>query len=242
MLNASGKRVVLVGPDGKQLRKLRKGSSQIKVYNDELKPLGYVRWRLERSVSAAKSNQKNAAHTAAKSDTENADDTPVADSDGSQPKKPSTRVEIKSLGSPESLTILAAQASSDSTHIVEVSEHFRIVRQPPVGEPDAQYTWTVFGPDKNMVGVFEKLENSEWRLSTGAKRKSDAMGAREFRANFRVQNDASGGRMQVIRGGKIVATVKFGELAPVELLALQLDDLPLLERISVGVWLAHNVP
>src|SRR5690554_367 len=57
-LDASGKRVLIVDAQGSQQVKLRKRRDQIKVYGEDLKALGYVRW------SVAKPDDKSAAPVA----------------------------------------------------------------------------------------------------------------------------------------------------------------------------------
>jgi|GEM_PF-6729223 len=206
-LDASGKRVLIVDARGSQQVKLRKRRDQIKVYGEDLKALGYVRW------SAAPSQAKPGG--------------PVS-------------VRVHALGSPDPVPILEVERPDASGRIVELDGHFRIVEQWSAPKSDAPSAWQILGPDKKVIGIFQKSGESEWQLLTNPRDGSAA--DKNFEADFRVKDPKAGERMKLLRDKKVVATVEFGALSALELLALQLDALPRLQRVSVGVWLTQNAP
>jgi len=210
-LNSSGKRVLIVDADGERLAKLRKRRDQIKVYGDDLEALGYVRW--DRPAPAA----------------------PTSASQGP------IGVRVKALGSKDILEIVAVDESSDAQRVFELPGRFRIVEQPPAAGVSAHSAWKILGPEGELLGIFSKSGDEEWRLLTDLKGEGTGEGLAKFEADYRVKEVDSGAeRLELRRDGNVIASIRFGELSALEFLALTLEKLPRLERVSVGVWLTNN--
>lgn len=210
-LDSSGKRVLIVDADGERVAKLRKRRGQIKVYGDDLKALGYVRW--DRPKPAAPTSASNGPFG----------------------------VRVKALGSEDILEIIAVDGSSEAPRVFELPGRFRIVMQPPAAGSEAHRSWKILGPEGELLGIFNRSGDAEWQLLTDLIQGGAGEGGAEFEADYRVKEVDSGAeRLELRRDGKVVASIRFGELSALEFLALKLDKLPALERVSVGVWLANN--
>lgn len=202
LLDASGKRVLIVDAQGRQQVKLRKRRDQIKVYGEDLKALGYVRWG-------------------------------GADAPGEP-----VSVRVHALGSPQPVALREVERPDGAGRMVELDGYFRIIEQLTGPRAEAPSAWRVLGPDHSVIGIFQKTAESEWQLLSDPVEPSAA--EMQFEADYRAEEVAAGERMKLVRDKEVVATVEFGALSAPELLALQLDELPRLQRVSLGVWLTQN--
>lgn len=84
--------------------------------------------------------------------------------------------------------------------------------------------WAVFGVDGELIGSFER-DADKWRLRE------------DYGEGPVLHAEPAGGRTVVGAGDEAVLTAPAGELADVEVLALALPELGLLERALVGAWL-----
>lgn len=195
MLNASGRRVMLVSPDGTPTRKLRKRHQRVKVYDENLVALGQVRWY------------------------------PLEDAQN--PAARAATVELTRLSGAERWATRAAQAPVGERTTVTMPGHFRIENE--------QSRWLIFGDDDQQVATFQRSKDGDWLMRPGA-----ALAPDDDAAVFRVTSDASG-VARVERAAAAVAQLQVGQLAPVEMLALQVPGLNPLAQVALGVWLHQNI-
>lgn len=90
--------------------------------------------------------------------------------------------------------------------------------------------WAVSGKDDKPVGVFEKGEgNDEWTLQPA-----------DNGQPYEATRDAR--TWTIEQGGEKLLELRARDMTRLEVLALQLEGLPTLERVAVGTWMQRARP
>lgn len=90
----------------------------------------------------------------------------------------------------------------------------------------ADHGWAVFGKGDAHVGVFEKGDGDTWTLRPA------------HGPAYKAKRD--GRTWMVTQGEQTVIELRARDMERLEVLALRLDGLPMLERVAVGVWMARG--
>jgi hypothetical protein len=90
--------------------------------------------------------------------------------------------------------------------------------------------WAVFGPDAELVGLFERAERDSWSLR------------RDYGDGAAIEAKTSPTSSSLMRDGKKILEDKSGRLSALELLAFELEGIPTLHRVAVGAWMEHARP
>lgn len=139
----------------------------------------------------------------------------------------------------------SAPAASEARAIVDVKRVDRPAETSRIESVDGDFEmrgrfriersnggWAVRVDDSGLVGVFESVADGRW----------------EFRRSYQAAEPWTVERGQpsvpasIVRGGETVAHSRGGELSELELLAFELQELSLLERAAIGVWLEKARP
>lgn len=230
MFSASGRRVVVTAADGSVARKLRKRHQRVKVYDENLAALGHVRWYVQQpQPSDVRSNhaqeggaQSNDAQTADARTVDAQDPSALAGS----ALAGNTQVEISRIVGTERWVSHDAQPSVVGRRAVTIPGYLRV-------END-QNRWVVFDDAGQQLATFERSKEGEWSM------RPHAAAPTPDAATLHVTQDAPGGA-KLLRESAPVAQLQVGQLAPVEMLAMQVPGLNPLAQVALGVWLHQNI-
>lgn len=231
-LNSRGQRLIISGADKKTALKLRKRRSEFKLYDEALKPLGFVRWE--------------SAHKPGEEPDERSDDGKESSPDTAAPlplNSPAS-VSIKHLKSNKIEALSSIDPRPGANLSAALKGRFEI-------DEYADY-WQVLDHRGKEIARFERLENQNWRLLLD----DDISGLEEGAPREFMTRESDAGELRVVGLGAqapadadradgeeaLRLQLSLPAMHPAELLAFELPGLSRLEQLSVGVWLAKRAP
>jgi hypothetical protein len=129
----------------------------------------------------------------------------------------------------EAVVVARSLAKDDAQAIEQVSEGtYELGAKLRIERTDRG--WAIFGPDAKLVGLFERGDADEWRLRPSY----------EGGSFFEAETSEAGRSLTL--DGETILELRAGELSSLELLSVELDGLPMLHRMAVGVWMERARP